>query len=454
MTVYESKHMQDKLNILVVDDELNIRKTIALCLEMEGHTVRSVSNFDDALEAIKQGFFEVVFLDLRLGTKNGLDLLPYLQSHCPAAKVVVITAYATIDSAVEAIRLGAVDYIPKPFTPAQIKIVVEKIFELRQLQKQIEDLQNSLNAAVPEIDLTSRSASMQKIFAAAREVAITDANVLITGESGTGKTILARAIHNWSPRNGKPFVVVSCPSLTAELLENELFGHAKGAFTGAANDFKGRISMGHEGTLLLDEIGDLPLAIQPKLLRFIQEKKYERVGETITRHADVRIIAATNMNLEKAVKEGRFREDLYYRLNVVELVTPPLRDRKEDIEPLAIGMLAFFGQHNHRSFVGFTQEAVTLLKNYSWPGNVRELRNTIERIAIFCKTERVGKEYLPEKLLSYEDTPNLGDGVSLAKIEEIHIRRVLASSSSLQEAAEILAIDQATLWRKRKLYGI
>jgi NtrC-family two-component system response regulator AlgB len=444
----------DKLNILVVDDEINIRKTISLYLETEGHSVRAVSNFDDALEEIKQRLFDVVFLDLRLGTKNGLDLLPFVQAHSPAARVVVITAYASIDSAVEAIRKGAADYIAKPFTPAQIKIVVEKIFELRTLQKQIEDLKANLDSHIPEIDFSSRNPMVQKLIAAAREVSSADVNILLKGESGTGKTILARTIHDWSPRANKPFMVVSCPSLSAELLENELFGHAKGSFTGAVSDYKGRISMGHKGTLLLDEIGDLPLSIQPKLLRFIQEKKYERVGENITRDADVRLITATNVNLEKAVKEGKFREDLYYRLNVVEFEIPPLRERKEDIENLANRMLIFFGRHNHRHFTGFTEEALSLLKNYSWPGNVRELRNTIERIAIFCKTERVGKEYLPEKLLGSEALPHLGDRISLAKVEEIHIRRVLAAAASLQEAAGVLGIDQATLWRKRKAYGI
>lgn len=452
--IEKKSNSRDKLNILVVDDELNIRKTISMCLEIEGHSVRTVSNFDDAVEEIKQRLFDVVFLDLRLGTKNGLDLLPYLQSHSPTAKVVVITAYASIDSAVEAIRKGAADYIPKPFNPAQIKIVVEKIFELRTLQKQIQDLQANLDSNFPEIDLSSRSPAMQKIMAIAREAADADVNILLKGESGTGKTILARSIHDWSPRANNPFVAVSCPSLSAELLENELFGHARGSFTGAVKDYPGRISLCREGTLFLDEIGDLPLSIQPKLLRFIQEKKYERVGENITRSANVRLIAATNVNLEKAVQEGRFREDLYYRLNVVEIEIPPLRERKEDIENLANRMLLFFGRNNHRHFTGFTEEAMSFLKNYSWPGNVRELRNMIERTAIFCKSEQVNKEFLPGKITEKEEVPLLGDKLSLEKIEEIHIRRVLASTSSLQEAAEILGIDQATLWRKRKTYGI
>lgn len=445
---------QNRLHVLVVDDETNIRKTIAICLEIEGCQVRSVSNFDDAVNEIKQGVFDVAFLDLRLGTKNGLELIPYLQFHSPRAKIVIITAYASIDSAIEAIRKGATDYIPKPFTPAQIKMIIAKINEINDMQRQIEYLKSSLTLSVPEIDFSTKSVAMQKVMSIAGEAAASSANILLKGESGTGKTILAKAIHDWSPRSGKPFLSVSCPSLSAELLESELFGHAKGSFTGALKDFPGRISLAQEGTLFLDEIGDLPLSIQPKLLRFIQEKKYERLGENITRNADVRLIAASNLDLGKAVAEGRFREDLYYRLNVVEIEVPPLRERKEDIATIADNMLLFFGRSNHRTYKGFSAEALATLKKYSWPGNLRELRNTIERITIFCKTEVVGNECLPEKISESEEIPRLGDAVHLAKIEEIHIRRILAEGVSLQQAAETLGIDAATLWRKRKKYGI
>jgi NtrC-family two-component system response regulator AlgB len=449
-----AKEDRAPLNVLVVDDESNIRKTISLCLEIEGCRVRAASNFDDALHEIKQGVFDVAFLDLRLGTRNGFDLIPFLQFHSPRAKIVIITAYASIDSAIEAIRKGATDYIPKPFTPAQIKMIVDKIREYEGMQHRIEYLQSSLSASVPEIDLSSQSPLMQKVIAVAREAAAASATILLKGESGTGKTVLAKAIHDWSPRAGKPFLSVSCPSLSAELLESELFGHAKGSFTGALKDYPGRISLGQEGTLLLDEIGDLPLSIQPKLLRFIQEKKYERVGETATRNADVRLIAASNIDLGKAVSEGKFREDLFYRLNVVEIEIPPLRARIEDVEHLAAGMLHFFGRSNHRVFKGFSAEALESFRKYSWPGNLRELRNAIERIAIFCKTETVGRECLPGKICASAEQPRLGDDVPLDRIEEIHIRRVLASAASLQQAAEILGIDQATLWRKRKKYGI
>lgn len=443
-----------RLNVLVVDDETNIRKTISLCLEIEGCQVRAVSNFDDAVNEIKLGVFDVAFLDLRLGTKNGLELIPYLQFHSPRAKIVIITAYASIDSAIEAIHKGATDYIPKPFTPAQIKMIVYKIREIGDMQRQIEDLKSSLTSSVPEIDFSTKNAAMQKVLAVAREAAASSANILLKGESGSGKTILAKAIHDWSFRAGKPFLSVSCPSLSAELLESELFGHAKGSFTGAMKDFPGRISLAQEGTLLLDEIGDLPLSIQPKLLRFIQDKKYERIGENITRNADVRLIAASNFDLGQAVAEGKFREDLFYRLNVVEIEVPPLRERMEDIEAIAGNMLRFFSRANHRAYKGFTAEALATFKKYSWPGNLRELRNTIERIAIFCKTETVGKECLPEKLSASEEIPHLGDTVPLDKIEEIHIRRILAATSSMQQAAETLGIDKATLWRKRKKYGI
>jgi NtrC-family two-component system response regulator AlgB len=445
---------QTPLNVLVVDDEANIRKTISLCLEIEGCRVRAVSNYDDAVAEIKLGVFDVAFLDLRLGTRNGFDLIPFLQFHSPRAKIVIITAYASIDSAIEAIRKGATDYIPKPFTPAQIKMIVGKIREFEGMQHQIAYLQSSLSESVPEIDLSSRSPVMQKVISIAKEAAAASANILLKGESGTGKTVLARAIHDWSPRASKPFLSVSCPSLSSELLESELFGHAKGSFTGALKDYPGRISLGQEGTLLLDEIGDLPLSIQPKLLRFIQEKRYERVGETVTRNADVRLIAASHIDLGQAVSEGRFREDLFYRLSVVEIEIPALRERIEDIEHLAGSMLLFFGRNNHRAFKGFSAEALESFRKYSWPGNLRELRNTVERIAIFCKAEMVGRECLPDKISESEALPRLGDAVDLNKIEEIHIRRILASAASMQEAADTLGIDTATLWRKRKKYGI
>jgi NtrC-family two-component system response regulator AlgB len=295
---------------------------------------------------------------------------------------------------------------------------------------------------------------MQHALSLARQAAPSDATILLRGESGTGKTVLARMIHVWSKRANKPFGNVSCPSIPAELLESELFGHLRGAFTGAVHDSPGRIGACEGGTLLLDEIGDMPLSVQPKLLRFLQDHAYERIGDSVTRKADVRLMAATNIDLETAVRDGRFREDLFYRLNVIQIALPPLRDRQDDVAPLAERLLQFFGRANHRNFSGFTEEALQALRNYAWPGNIRELRNIIERAAIICPADRIGIEHLPETLLPRAAIPQIGDLVNLEKIEELHIRRVLAATKSLQEAADVLGIDQATLWRRRKQYGI
>jgi NtrC-family two-component system response regulator AlgB len=441
-------------HILVVDDEINIRKILSVCLETEGHKVSAVSNFQDALAEASRKSFELAFIDLRLGTDDGLELIPALLATTPWLKIIVITAYASIDTAVEAMRRGATDYIPKPFTPAQINLTVRKVFEMRTLEQKVATLQEDLGRQHPEFDFSSTSPLMQKAVNLARQTAASEATILLRGESGTGKTVLARAIHSWSSRAAKPFSLVSCPSFSPELLESELFGHVKGAFTGAIRDHPGRIAASEGGTLLLDEISDLPLPLQPKLLRFVQEKEYERVGDSLTKKADVRLIAASNANLEDAVKEGRFREDLFYRLNVIQIEIPPLRERPDDVIALAERLLVFHGRNNHRSFLGFTEEAIQALAGNRWPGNVRELSNAVERAAILCRNDRIGLECLPANLLPRDFTLKIGDPVTIEKIEEQHIRRVLANAKSLQEAAAILGIDQATLWRRRKKYGI
>ena len=446
--------VQPSLNILVVDDEVNIRKTLTVCLETEGYQVLAVSNFQDAVAEASRRSFDLAFVDLRLGTDDGLDLIPALIAATPWLKIIVITAYASIDTADEAMRRVATDYIPKPFTPAQVRLAVRKVFEMRTLEQKVAALQEDLGRSNPEVDFSSTSPAMQRAINLAKQVAPSDATILLRGESGTGKTVLARTLHSWSNRATKPISFVSCPSFSSELLESELFGHVKGAFTGAVRDNPGRIAACEGSTLVLDEISDLPLSLQPKLLRFVQDREYERVGDYTTRKANVRIIAATNVNLEKAVNEGRFREDLFYRLNVIQIEIPPLRERPDDVVVLAERLLAFYGRNHHRAFIGFTPEALKALRQHSWPGNVRELSNVVERAAILCRMERVGIECLPSSLLPKETTPKVGDQVSIERIEELHIRRILATTKSLQEAADILGIDHATLWRRRKKYGI
>jgi len=442
------------LHILVVDDEPNIRKTLSYCLAAEGHTVIAVSNPADALEEAKRRSFDLAFVDLKLGEADGMDLIPDLLSHASWTKIVVITAYASIESAVEAIKRGATDYIAKPFTPDQIRLMADKIGRIRKLETEITALKEDVQRLGPEDRLQSKSAGMQRIIETARKAAPSEAIVLLCGDSGTGKSVLAKAIHRWSPRAAKPLGVVACPAVPPDLLESELFGHVKGAFTGAVRDNPGRIAACLGGTLFLDEIGDLAPAVQAKLLRFIQDKEYERLGEATPRHADVRIIAATNADLEKRVKQGGFREDLFYRLNVISLTIPPLRDRPEDILRIAMDFLAHFCRVNHKSIVGFSEEAEQALMRYAWPGNVRELRNTIERAVILGSGKRIGQADFPGNITPADDTPAIGDRVPLATIEELHIRRVMANTASLQEAADVLGIDQATLWRRRKAYGI
>jgi two-component system, NtrC family, response regulator AlgB len=443
-----------KLNVLVVDDEFYIRKTLAYCLESAGHSVSTAGGTKDALDEAASRAFDLAFIDMRLDSDNGLDLIPALLEVSPWIKCVVITAYASIDTAVEAMRRGAFDYLPKPFEPGQVKLICEKVVRIRALELKIEEFQSDLETLNPEINLTTSNNAMKRTIETARQVAPTESIILLRGETGTGKSVLARAIHSWSSRTGKPMTVISCPTLPSELLESELFGHAKGSFTGAFKDNPGRIAACHGGTLFLDEIGDLPLSIQPKLLRFIQDREYERIGENITRRADVRIIAATNTDLEQAMSRGRFREDLFYRLNVIQLEIPPLRERPEDIEQMARGFLFVCGQVNHKSLKGFEEDAMSALKSYSWPGNIRELRNIVERTAILCKKEWVHLEDLPESFKPETQLPRIGDPVPLERIEDAHIRSILAHTRKIQEAADILGIDQATLYRFRKSRGI
>ncbi len=440
-------------NILIVDDEKNIRSTLSICLETMGHRVTAVGGGDGALIALKQGRFDIVFLDLRLGSENGMDLLPHILTLSPGIAVIIITAYATFETAVEAIKLGARDYLPKPFSPSQIRHVIDKITSTLELENRVADLEDRLRETVPEISLESGAAQMSAAVDTLTKASASDAAVLIRGESGTGKGILARMLHIKSPRANRPFITISCPTLSEELLASGLFGHAKGSFTGATQDKEGMVERAEGGTLFLDEISEISPAIQAKLLRFLQEKSFERVGETRTRKADVRIVAATNRDLEQAVRQQKFREDLFFRINVIEVMVPPLRERQQDIIPLAKRFLAFFARDAKKTVPELSASSQEAILSYHWPGNVRELRNAMERAVILCPSIIIEPESLPERIRpGASSSVRIGGRHSLEEVEREHIVSVIASSASLDEASRILGVDASTLWRKRKKY--
>ena len=439
--------------VLVIDDEKNIRATLTMCLEAIGCAVTSASTPEAALAAAERRAFDVAFLDLRLGEHDGMALLPRLHAARPAMAIVVITAYATIDTAVAAIKLGAVDYLAKPFTPAQIRLVVDQITARRDALARLADLEALVADELPGIDITTHAPRMVAALEVASRAATSDAPILIRGENGTGKSMLARLIHARSRRRGKPYVTVSCPTLSEDLLASELFGHAIGAFTGAVRDQAGRVEAAEGGTLLLDEIGEITPALQAKLLRFVQDKEFERVGESRTRHADVRVVAATNRDLEADVKAGRFREDLLFRLNVIEICVPPLRERAVDILPMARRFLAFFARAANRPPPALAPAAEQALLAYDWPGNIRELRNAMERAIILFPESALGREALPDRIAAQVSTaPRLGGDFTLEQIEREHIERVAGRAATLDDAARTLGIDASTLYRKRKKY--
>ena len=444
------------MNILLIDDEQSLRKSLRMALETMDHRVLEAGTATQGRDLLAHHQFDVAFLDLRLGREQGLDLLPALLQLAPGLAVIVITAYATIETAVEAMRLGAADYLPKPFTPAQVRAVLDRVRRLHQLQSHVEELEEQVRSVVPEADLQTRQLNMQQCLDMAFRAAATEATILLRGESGTGKGVVARAIHARSSRAAAAFVTVHCPSLSTELLETELFGHVRGAFTGAVQDAVGKVAAAEGGTLFLDEVGDLPLTLQPKLLRLLQEKRYERVGEPSTRSSDVRIIAATNHKLEEAVAAGTFREDLFYRLNVIDVTLPSLRQRPDDILPLATHLLQLFARQSGKPILQFTDEARNALLKHPWPGNVRELRNAVERGVILARDREVGLADLPAQIGARgpESTLALGSAVTLEQLEAEHIRRVLAQTPTMEEAATVLGIDPSTLYRKRKRYGL
>lgn len=438
--------MAERPTVLLVDDEQNILKTVNIGLEAVGFAVTAFSDPLEAQQALRTSTFDIAFYDLKMAPVDGMELLKETRRVSPHTTVVLMTAHGSIDSAVEAMKSGAFDYLQKPFEFSELKLFAEKVLEHHKLKREVSNLKHELERRTFG-EIVSRSPVMAGIIDLAMQVARGNIAVLIQGESGTGKELLAHLIHRNSPRVERPFVVVNCAALAEQLLESELFGHVKGAFTGATKDRQGRFESADGGTVFLDEVGEISPAIQVKLLRFLQNKEFERVGETETRKVDVRVIAATNKLLDEAVRQGAFREDLYYRLNAVTLKLPPLRERMEDVPLLVTHFLRKFGSGGELS-----QDAFTALRSYTWKGNVRELENVIERAVLLAQGGEIQLHHLPEQFHNLESPTSAM--LSLEEVERQHIVKVLRMAKDLEEAAAILDIDPATLWRKRKKFQL
>lgn len=450
-------------SVLVVDDDAGVRQSLRLCLEADGARVLGVASGRAALEALDRGRFDVVLLDLWLGPESGLDLIPEMTRRHANGAIIVITAFASYDSAVDAMKRGATDYLPKPFTPEQVRHAVRRALESARLERALAEAQARLEHAASDDDhFAGESQAWWAVMKQAPRIAATNVPVLLRGESGTGKNVMARWLWLHSPRSRRPFITVNSPALSTELMNSTLFGHKKGAFTGATSDSPGKVQEAEGGTLFLDEVGDLSADAQARLLRFMNDQSYERVGESQERHADVRIVAATNRSLEEEVRTGGFREDLLFRLNVVTLVMPSLRDRKEDLPALAHHYLERAIVRQHRPGLALSDAAKRAIRAHPWPGNLRELRNAIERAVILAPGSVIEPEDLgiPPATDGSGETPAsfaevaLGADVSLEALEREHIARVIARAPTLDAAAKILRIDTTTLQRKRKRYGL
>jgi two-component system, NtrC family, response regulator AlgB len=439
--------------LLIVDDERNIRASLAAFFQSLAHDTHTAASAREARAIVEDIPFDLVLTDYRMAEMNGLALLVEIKRRRAETQVVLMTAYATVENAVAAMKAGAFDYVTKPFSLDQIQPIVERALQMQRLQAENRTLRDAIDEA-PLLD--SRSGSMVRLLEIARQAAGSDATILLTGASGTGKNVLARQIHRWSPRRERPFVVVNCTTLSEELLESELFGHMRGAFTGAVKDKPGRLEAADRGTVFLDEIADLSTALQTKFLRFVQEQSFERIGGDRTIHVDIRIIAASNRDLNSEVAARRFREDLFFRLNVITLAVPSLHERREDILSLAEWMLVAASVRNRRSPMRLAPETVAALQNYLWPGNVRELRNALERAAVLCSSDVINPDDLPDSLFREQGHGLAGTAqkVSLDEVEREHILRVLGQSATLEEAAATLGINVTTLWRRRKRYAI
>jgi DNA-binding NtrC family response regulator len=447
--------------ILVVDDEPGMRRMVSRALEREGHRVRTASTGAEALEAAAAGGVDLVVSDIVMEPMNGLDLLGKLREKDPALPVVMITAHATVESAVEAMKRGAIDYLVKPFAVAELAMVVAKALERVRLLDERAVLREEIARHYDFEGIVGQSPLMRRVFEVSASVSRTNAGVLLTGESGTGKELIARSIHFNGARKNGPFVVLNCGAVPEGVLESELFGHEKGAFTGAYRQRKGRFELAHEGTLFIDEVGELSPSSQVRLLRVLQEREFERVGGDETVRVDVRIIAATNKNLEEEVRGSRFREDLFYRLNVVEVPVPPLRERREDIEPLARYFLQRYVRETGKPIASISPLAMEILRRYDWPGNVRELENAMERAVVLSRTDVIQPSDLPIGI-SGERRSALelpADEMSLPEMlddleRQIILRTLDGVGGSQTRAAKLLGVARTTLRYKMEKYGL
>jgi two-component system response regulator HydG len=453
--------MSEKPRILVVDDEESHRIMLRAVLKEEGYEVSEASDGTEAVKAVEQEPFDLILLDIRMTTMDGIEALTEIHKKSPLVPVLIMTAYASVKTAVEALKAGAFEYLTKPLDIEELKILIEKALEHYHLREENLVLKERLGDRFDFSKIIGKSKKMKEVFDTLSLVAPTDATVLILGESGTGKELAANAIHQNSPRASQPFIKVSCAALPETLLEGELFGHEKGAFTGAIARREGRFQLAHRGTIFLDEVGEMSVTTQTKLLRVLQEKEFEPLGSTRTVKVDVRVIAASNKDLDREAKEGRFREDLFYRLNVVPISLPPLRDRKEDIPALATHFFAIYRDKNRKQLNDISGKAMDLLMRYDWPGNIRELENCIERAVILARGEVIVPADLPPiiQALSIGDREiqglELPSGMSLQEVEKALILKTLEDTGGNRtRAAEILGINRRTLQNKLKEYGI
>ncbi len=450
-------------NILIVDDEIQNREYLSEILTEEDYHVTTAANGKDAIAKLSQEAFHVVLTDLQMPEADGLEVIRHLIENRLNCIGIIYTGYGSVKTAVDAMRLGAFDYITKPFKAEEIKVVVKKALDHLALQEENTYLKQQLKARYKFENIIGTSDKMQRVFGMIDKVASTDSTVLILGESGTGKELVARALHYNSSRSQNPFVPVNCGAIPEELLESELFGHEKGAFTGAFRTRIGRFELANQGSILLDEVSEMSPNLQVKLLRVIQEREFERVGGIKSIRADVRIIAATNRNLEEEVMQGRFREDLYYRLNVIPITLPPLRERKEDIPLLIKHFLEKYGSDKPNSVKTFSKKAMSMLMQYRWPGNVRELENIVERMVVLCEGDEVELSDLPDKVLSGSaivdsdipqiDLPESGIDLSTAVNEfekNIIIQALNKSNWVKNRAAKLLHVNRTTLVEKIK----